>query len=135
MRQEDNYKLEGDIDADSVYGGAPDSSEPFNRFLDLASSRPNFLPPWWNDAKRAECEAFSMSDDWCNLAAGVQKQDIIDHYNDPNFPMQLRMLGEVVYKRGPGGQDGTGMMNMMANLETYDGPKKYSVMHINHSST
>lgn len=117
MRQEDDYKLEGDVDADGLYGGARDSSKPFSRFLDLASSRPNLLPAWWNDSKRAECEAFAKSDDWYHLGAGVEKQDIIDHYSDTHMPMALRMLGTVVYKRGPGGQDGTGMLDMMVMME------------------
>lgn len=32
--------------------------------------------------------------------------------------MQLRMLAEAVYRRGPDGSDGTAMRKMMASMET-----------------
>jgi splicing suppressor protein 51 len=52
MRQEDDYKIEGDVDEGSVYSGKKDSLGPFRRFLDLASSRRNLLPSWWSAEKR-----------------------------------------------------------------------------------
>lgn len=121
MRQEDDYNMEGDVDEDSVYSGSPTSIKPFSKFLLLASSRPKLLPPWWNDTKKAECEAFSRSDNWSNLSTIVEKQDVIDHYGNQRMPMQLRMLGEAVYNRGPGGQDGTSMRKMMMKMESGQG--------------
>lgn len=46
MRQEDNYKLEGDVDVDSIYAGAGSSIKPFREFLRLATSRRGLLPSW-----------------------------------------------------------------------------------------
>lgn len=124
MRQQDNDVLEGHTDPDSVYRGAPTSIVPFRKFIDLVVSHPGLLPPWWNDAKRAECEAFGESGNWSDLRKKVTKQSVIDHYDgDSRMPMQLRMLGEVVYKRGPGGQDGTAMRNMLINMEKTQGGK------------
>lgn len=121
MRQEDNYKLEGDVEEDSVYGGSSTSIKPFRRFLRLASSRPNLLPLWWNDNKKAECEAFGQGDNWSNLSTVVEKRDVMDHYDNERMPMQLRMLGEMVYNRGPGGQDGTFMRKKLVEMESGNG--------------
>lgn len=52
-----------------------------------------------------------------NLRSAVGKSDIIEHYGDPRFPMQLRMFAEAIYGSGPGGQDGRAMRKMMASME------------------
>ena len=52
-----------------------------------------------------------------DLRCAVEKSDIIEQYGDPRFPMQLRMLAEAVYRRGPGGQDGTAMRKAMVAME------------------
>lgn len=118
MRVEDNYKLEGEIDDDSLYAGAPNGLKGFKRFLRLAASRPGLLPPWWNAEKQLECERFGMdSSQFQDLRCAVEKSDIIEHYGDPRFPMQLRMLAEAVYLRGPAGQDGSFARKMMVAME------------------
>lgn len=118
MRQQDNDVLEGHTDPDSVYSGASTSMVPFRKFIDLTVSCSGLLPSWWNDAKRAECEAFGESGNWSDLKKKATKQSIIDHYDgDSKMPMQLRMFGEVAYKRGPGGQDGTAMRNMLMEMK------------------
>ncbi|ORY12644.1 putative MYND domain protein [Clohesyomyces aquaticus] len=118
LRQEDDYKFTSDVDSDSIYGGRAHSLPGFRRFLGLASSRPGLLPPWWNDDSKRECEAYGMNkDNWSDLRTCVEKHDIIEHYGDSRFPMQLRMLGESVYGTGPMGQDGTGMRKMMMMQE------------------
>lgn len=116
LRAEDNYNLEGK--ADDLYGGASDGLKGFKRFLQLAGSRAGLLPSWWNAEKQRECEDFGMdSSQFQNLRSAVGKSDIIEHYGDPRFPMQLRMFAEAIYGSGPGGQDGRAMRKMMASME------------------
>ena len=57
------------------------------------------------------------NDDWSNLGHALEKSDIIERYDNQRAPMMLRMLGEKIYGRGPGGQDGTTMLEMMAGME------------------
>ncbi|AEO59523.1 hypothetical protein MYCTH_16152, partial [Thermothelomyces thermophilus ATCC 42464] len=116
LRVEDNYKLEGEnVD---LYAGEPSGLNGLKRFIRLAGSRPGLLPPWWNAEKQRKCEAFGMdSSNFQDLRCAVEKSDIIDHYGDPRFPMQLRMFAEAVYGRGPGGQSGAPMRKMMAAME------------------
>lgn len=118
LRVEDNYNLEGEIDADSLYDGQPNGLKGLKRFLRLAASRPGLLPPWWDAEKQRECERFGMdSSNFQDLRCAVEKSDIIEHYGHPRFPMQLRMFVEALYRRGPGGQDGTTMRKLMAATE------------------
>jgi splicing suppressor protein 51 len=118
LRMEDNYTMEGDVDADSLYGGAPSGLPGFRRFLRLAGSRPGLLPPWWNAESQRECERFGMDEtQFQDLRCAVEKSDIIEHYGDARFPMQLRMFAEAVYRRGPGGQSGAAMRGLMVAME------------------
>ena len=118
FRVEDDYTIEGDADEDSIYGGAPHGLRGHKRFLKRASSRSGLLPPWWSAEKQKACERLGMdSSQWHDLRCAVEKSDIIKHYGDPQFPMQLRMLAEAVYRRGPGGQSGKQMRKMMAAME------------------
>ena len=118
LRVEDNYNLEGAADADSLYGGAPNGLKGFKHFLRLTGSRRGLLPPWWNGEKQSECEGFGMdTSQFQDLRCAVEKSDVIEHYGDPRFPMQLRMLAEAVYRRGPGGHDGTAMRKAMVAME------------------
>lgn len=57
MRMEDEYTYgQNNI---GIY--AEENPVPvFKRFLDLAESRPGLLPPWWNAAKRRECETMAV---------------------------------------------------------------------------
>ncbi|KAG0247766.1 hypothetical protein BG011_000955, partial [Mortierella polycephala] len=40
----------------------------------------------------------------------LEKSDLNEHCKDFLMPMQLRMLGEHIYGRGPGGMNGTAMI-------------------------
>ena len=119
----DAYRLR--VNDDINFGGdtgVPDVAAGFNRFLDQAASRANLLPPWWSSEKQTQCKAFGSGEDrWCNLALSVEKGDIIEHYGDSQFPMQMRMFGEQVIGTGPGGQPGTMAMNMLAGMEGGNG--------------
>lgn len=129
LRQEDNFVHEGKTDAKSVYSGAASSIEGFRKYLQLASSRSKVLPPWWDADKQKDCEDLGESDtEWSNLKHKVKKQDLVDRYGDQKMPMQLRMMAEIVYGRGPGGQDGTGMRRMMMNMEANNGVEGQEVM-------
>lgn len=114
---EDNYNLEGDCDEDSIYGGQPNGLAGFRRFLRLAERARGVLPPWWNSEKAAECAGLGMRDGWSSLATAVEKHDIIEHYDHPRMPMELRILGEQIYGRGPGGQSGAMMVQLMKGTE------------------
>ncbi|KAF2006464.1 hypothetical protein P154DRAFT_217803 [Amniculicola lignicola CBS 123094] len=117
MRQEDDNNFENKQSPYSIYSGASDSVVAFRHFLDLASSRSNLLPGWWNADKQKACEEFGMSDNWSSLKAKVSKQSVIDQYSSEMMPMQLRMLGETVYARGPGGQESASMRQVMMTME------------------
>jgi len=122
MRMEDNYVFDQENTPGSVYTGAPDGLVGFQRFLQLAAAQSGLLPVWWNSEKQAACEQLGMdSDEWCSLRCCVEKQDVVKHYGDPLFPMQLRMFGEKVYQRGPGGQDGAAMLRTMVRQEAEGG--------------
>ncbi|RYC60156.1 hypothetical protein CHU98_g6056 [Xylaria longipes] len=89
-----------------------------SKFLRLTASRPGLLPSWWNAEKQEACEALGMeSSQWPDLRCAVEKSDIIEHYGDQRFPMQLRMLAGTVIGRGIGGNDGTQMRKMMVMME------------------
>ncbi|KAF4979363.1 hypothetical protein FZEAL_4404 [Fusarium zealandicum] len=124
LRVEDSFKFDGNVDADSLYGGAPDGLAGFKRFLQEAASRPGLLPPWWTADKKAECEKLGMDpDQWWNLRTTVEKQDVIENYGDSQFPMQLRMLADAITLKSIGGAEGSGMRKMMAAMEGgEDGP-------------
>lgn len=124
MRVEDDAKA-GEIDTDSLYGGAADGRHPFRRFLRLAEKRTGLLPSWWSREKEAECIAFGLTPGWSSLAAAVEKGDIIEHYGSSVMPMQLRMFGEQVYKIGPWGQSGASMMQLQMQIEN----KELSTTH------
>ncbi|KAI3331448.1 putative MYND domain protein [Xylariaceae sp. AK1471] len=118
LRIEDEYKFEGNANEDNIYSGAPDSLLGFERYLRHAARRPGLLPTWWNPEKKDACERLGMeSPQSHSLHHAVEKSDIIEHYGDPRFPMQLRMLAETVIGRGFAGNDGTSARKMMATME------------------
>ncbi|KHN95384.1 Zinc finger, MYND-type [Metarhizium album ARSEF 1941] len=118
LRVEDMCSFEGEVDADGIYGGADNGLPGFQRFLARVASCPGLLPPWWNDAKKRDCEALGMEPaQWYDLGCAVEKSDIIENYGDPQFPMQLRMFAERVYGRAPGGTNGAPMRQMMVAME------------------
>ncbi|KAG0066460.1 hypothetical protein BGZ89_007251 [Linnemannia elongata] len=117
MRQHDDFTVEGLKDKDGLYGGANHSQAGFKRFLDL-------LPHWWFMGKAAaNCLRMggglgATGTEWSSLARKVDKAAIIDHYANPEMPMQLRMLGEQIYLRGPAGQSGAQMINLKMEAES-----------------
>ncbi|KAG5914350.1 hypothetical protein E4U42_000532 [Claviceps africana] len=117
LRVEDMYALDGEVMAGSLYDGAPDGLVGFLKFLNLVQARPGLYPPWWNADKMTECVEFAMTDSWLSLACAVEKSDIIEHYGDPRFPMQLRMFAESVYGSAPGGTSGGPMRQLMMSME------------------
>ncbi|KAJ6445638.1 Zinc finger, MYND-type [Purpureocillium lavendulum] len=118
LHVDDTYKMDGEVESDSVYSGAADGLKGFRRFIARAAAQPGLLPPWWDDAKKADCEALGMkAGEWHDLRCAVEKHDIIDRYGDARFPMQLRMFAEAVNGRGPGGSNGAAMRRMMVAME------------------
>jgi splicing suppressor protein 51 len=129
LRMEDDYNLEGEADEDSIYGGAANGEKGFQRFLSLARSSRGLLPSWWSEEKSSECMRLGMRNSgWSSLASAVGKGDIVEHYGDPGMPMQMRMFGEQVYGRGPGGQPGASMMKMQMMMEGGDSGRHFSHM-------
>ncbi|KAL6701767.1 hypothetical protein J3F84DRAFT_15791 [Trichoderma pleuroticola] len=117
LRVEDTYTIEGEVMAGSLYDENPDGLGGFQEFLDEVAGLPGLLPPWWNHEKRDACERLGMEDEWSNLRYAAEKSDFIEHYGDPQFPMQLRMLAEAVYGSVPGGGNGTAVRQMMMAME------------------
>ncbi|RYP21687.1 hypothetical protein DL765_002148 [Monosporascus sp. GIB2] len=136
LRLDDVAKFEGAVEPDSVYASATNDPLPgFRRFLDKArAATGGLLPPWWSADKQRECEDLGMSsaasNGWTSLRKKIQKGDVTDHYGDAKFPMQLRMLAEAVYGRGPGGQDGSAMRRMMAMQEAGAGARHMSLLDV-----
>lgn len=123
MKVEDDYNLEGDASVDSIYGGAQDHGRrDFQRFLKRVESKPGLLPSWWSPEKSAACIRAGLDQNSGSyLGAAMEKSDVIEHYGERTMPMQLRMFGEEVYGRGPGGQSGTQMRKMMMQSENGEG--------------
>ncbi|KAI5925405.1 hypothetical protein F4810DRAFT_708791 [Camillea tinctor] len=97
--------------------GDSDASRGFQKFLELVASR-KLLPPWWTSEKEEACKALSTDpSQWQNLSRTIQKSDVIEHYGDPQFPMQLRMFAEAAIGRGPRGADGTQTRKLMVAME------------------
>ena len=116
LHVEDSINFDGIRAPDNLHTG-------FQQFLTLATQRPNLLPPWWDDEAATKCQAFGTESGaaWYSLERRVTKKGVNDHYDSPLMAMQLRMLGEAVYQRGPGGQDGTPMRRMMVQQEREGG--------------
>jgi splicing suppressor protein 51 len=128
LRMEDDYKVSGDADRDSIYGGAPNGYAGFRRFVDKIEARNReLLPSWWSDEKARECEGVGRRGGWSSLNGAIEKSDVVDHYGDPMFPMQLRMFAEQIYGSGPGGQSGSAMLQLQMMAESGGGG-----MHTSH---
>lgn len=123
MRQHDDFTMEGVKDKDGLYSGASHSQAGFKRFLVKAEARQDLLPHWWFMGKAAaNCLRMggglgATGTEWSSLARKVDKAAIIDHYANPEMPMQLRMLGEQIYLRGPAGQSGAQMIKLKMDTE------------------
>jgi mitochondrial splicing suppressor protein 51 len=61
MRVEDQYSFADDAEVGSLYNDAPSRLPAFRKFMRLATSRPNLLPPWWTLQKATECWKWGMS--------------------------------------------------------------------------
>lgn len=118
FRMEDDYKFSGNADVDSIYGGATNGYEGFHRFLGKIEDRNRaLLPSWWSKEKALECQKLGRQDGWSSLKRAIEKGDIMEHYGDSMFPMQLRMFGEQIYGTGPGGQSGSTMLRLQVMAE------------------
>ncbi|KAL1837543.1 hypothetical protein VTJ49DRAFT_3666 [Mycothermus thermophilus] len=107
----------------------------FQRFLTLAASRPGLLPDWWTPNKQRECACLALSGalGWQDLLCPVGKAEVKEYYGDGSFVLQLRMLAEMVYGWGPGGEDWTAFRRIMAEMESGEGgpfPITTSIMRI-----
>ncbi len=63
---------------------------------------------------------------WHDLRAAVEKGDIIKHYGDSQFPMQLRMLAEAVHGKAPEGSSGSAMRGNLMAMEQGNGEGLHS---------
>ena len=54
---------------------------------------------------------------WSNLGQAIENADVIEHYGDSQFPMQLRMFAGPVYGSAPGGGYGKSMMQLFMAME------------------
>jgi splicing suppressor protein 51 len=102
MRMHDDvvYKLE--VNVDSRYSQAGDGGEGgFRHFLQRVKSHPaGILPSWWSPVKVEECVQFGLSgDEWSSLARSINKNDILNHYENWMVPIQLRNFGDSIYTR------------------------------------
>ncbi|CAK7241726.1 MAG: hypothetical protein STHCBS139747_003195 [Sporothrix thermara] len=130
LHAQDSLMLDGITLPDSIYSGARDGLQGFRGFLATLQSLTaagrvgGLLPAWWDASKQAACEQFGMGGDaegWSDLRRTVSKRDIRERYTDARFPMQLRMLSELVYLRVVGGVgNGKEMREMMINQEKGD---------------
>jgi splicing suppressor protein 51 len=76
------------------------------------------LPAWWTAKSRAAClEESETRGEWSDLTRKVGKAEVVGHYGDAFIPMQLRMFGEQVTGRGPGGQSGAEMIENQMEVE------------------
>lgn len=119
MKVEDDYVFDGELTPGSLYTGAPHGLRGFRHFMRAVETKPGLLPPWWDPAvHHRRCEGLGMDQtDDHGLMFAIEKKDIIEHYGDVRFPMQLRMFAGSVFGRGPGGSDGTELRTMLSKAE------------------
>ncbi|KAL6802427.1 hypothetical protein J3E68DRAFT_396270 [Trichoderma sp. SZMC 28012] len=118
LRVEDTYVFKAELMEDSIYAGCKNGRRGFRKFLRKAATVPGLLPPWWTKEKSAACEKLGMdSSQWHSLRCAVEKSDIMEHYGDRLFPMQLRMLADAVCGIHPCGTDGTAMRKFRMVIE------------------
>ncbi|KAK0766242.1 hypothetical protein N5P37_001134 [Trichoderma harzianum] len=122
LRVEDTHVFKGEAMEDSIYAGCKNGRRGFRKFLRRAATIPGLLPPWWTKEKSTACEKFGMvPSQWQNLRYTARKREIMEHYGDHLFPMQLRMLAEAVYGIHPCGTAGTKAREYMMAEERGEG--------------
>lgn len=120
FRMHDDFTIEGVRGKGSIYAGEADGRAGFDVFLSLASVN-TLLPSWWSEEKADKCVALGLDNDsWSSLARKVEKRQLIEYYGNGEMPMQLRLFGEQVYGRGPGGQNGDMTIKMQMRAEKQD---------------
>lgn len=127
MRMEDTFKFEGQAEAGSAQAGAADPEPSFRRFLQGVEAKPDLLPSWWDESKKEACVQLGKSDGgWTRLGRVVTKAEVVAHYGDPRFPMQLRLFGEQIFGCTPGaqGSNGARIIEQMMSMETTDGASR-----------
>lgn len=104
--------------ADWTQHKKPNSYAGFHRFLEeIEGQKRELLPSWWSKEKALECQRVGRLYGCYSLNCAIEKGDVIEHYGDPMFPMQLRMFAEQIYRTGPGGQSGSAMLQMQMMAE------------------
>nr|XP_018900304.1 PREDICTED: uncharacterized protein LOC109032563 [Bemisia tabaci] len=103
MKIEDEYVFEGDVDEDSVYGGASPgtAAQHFRKYLTLITRidarrapQSRILPHWWSRGMITENVNYALKEGWSFIGYAIEKSDVIDHYKNPLMPMQLRAMRE-----------------------------------------
>lgn len=118
LRQADVYNLDRVKLEGSIYAGRATSEAAFRAFLAKAQNVAGFLPTWWNNDAAEECVQYGLRDGQdFSLVRKSEKADVQKRWNDDMMPMKLRMLGEQVYGTGPGGSNGTSMLQMQVAQE------------------
>ena len=100
-----------------------DPVENFKTFLKLFNdnNKRALLPDWWTAEKAEECVKFALKDDdaWISLVRLPTRYEIIKHYDDQRFGVQLRVFGEQLYGGPPAGKkDGMWMADTMKMIES-----------------
>jgi splicing suppressor protein 51 len=95
MREQDLYKLGGEIAPRSLYSGESSSIASFREFLTGVEKKKGYMPLWWNADKRKECEEFGeKGGDWSNLRKKVVKDEMIKHYGNERVSLVFRGNGK-----------------------------------------
>lgn len=104
--------------AEPVYPDDPISG--FKAFLEKVEAKRELLPEWWTADNAEECVKVGEGDGWSSLAKSIRKNDVVEHYGDERFGIQLRFFGEQVYGEGPAGVPGVWMLPAMKLMEESD---------------
>ncbi|KAM0701253.1 hypothetical protein Q7P35_011614 [Cladosporium inversicolor] len=121
IRQEDEYKLDGDIMIGTIYNLEPSSEKAFRTFIRRAKAVTRLLLPWWNDNSLNECLEYSRKSPDSSLRSAQEKHDIQETWGDENMPMKLRMVSERAYGYTPGGFKSDDMLASMIEVENGKG--------------
>ena len=90
----------------------------FKAFLKLFDNKRALLPEWWTEDKAEECVKVGEGDGWSSLHRMIVKKDVIEHYGDQRFGLQLRLFGEKVYGTAPAESPGLWQLMALKPLET-----------------